>query len=115
MARRSVKAAPDASEAEVAVPKTRKKRDKKDDKAMFRSPHAGLEVVVHQPERVDLGAGSYSIAPPKTVKFENMGSYGECVCEKDVAEVLRRKAKDRADKFLPPKYAEVEDHVESHP
>lgn len=111
MARRSVKAAPEAREAKGVVPETKVARS--DSKVTFRTPHPGLEVVVKQSERTDLGAGSYSISQPKLAKFENMGSYGELVCDVEVAKVLRQKAKDREARHLPPKYAEVERHVES--
>lgn len=93
----------------VAPPKTRAKR--KDGKTTFRSPHPELEVVTKHSERQDLGAGSYSIVPPETALFVNMGGYGEFVCEGDVAKELKRKAADRESRHLPPKYVEVENRA----
>lgn len=89
----------------TAVPKTKAKRD--DNKATFRSPHAGLQVIVKKCERVDYGAGTYTVVPPEIAEFENKGSYGEYVCDPEVAEVLRQKAADRKERGLLAKYVEV--------
>lgn len=113
MAGRKVKAVADPKTAKVAVPKTKVTRE--DDKVVFRSPHPGLEVVVEPSVKTELGGGSYNVTTPGTAKFENMGNYGECICDEEVATVLRKKAKDREAKGWPPKYAEVERHVESGP
>lgn len=89
-----------------SVPTT-KPKGKKPTEATFRSPHPGLEVLVVKGERTDLGAGNYSITPPKTVEFENRGNYGEITVDPETAGLLREKIKDREARGLLPKYIEV--------
>lgn len=89
----------------ATVSKVKQKRA--DEKTVFRSPHRALSVMVKPCERIDHGAGSYAIVPPKMADFEDRGSYGEIVCDPEVAAVLRQKAKVRETAGLPPKYAEV--------
>ena len=111
---RNVKTVAEPKKAKAAVvPKTKSTR--KDDKVVFRTVHPGLVVLVKQSVKTELGGGSYSITQPKFAEFENMGNYGECVCDEEVAKVLREKAAYRDGEKLPPKYVEVERHVESGP
>jgi hypothetical protein len=103
---RSVKAVnEEVGASKKAVPKTRAK--KKGDLVTFRSPHPGLSVIVKECKRIDYGAGQYHIEPPEIAEFENMGSYGECKCDPNVAVILRQKSKEREALGLPLKYTEV--------
>ena len=105
MARRTIKVEAVESTKAKVVPKTKAKRE--DGQATFRSPHRGLTFVIKPCERVDHGAGSYVLVAPGLAEFRDMGSYGELVCEPEVAEILRAKAKDRETLGLPSKFIEV--------
>lgn len=86
------------------VPKTKPKGKKG---VTFRTPHPELVVVIVKSERIDQGAGSYSIVPPKTVDFENHGNYGEATVDLETANLLRKVADERKERMLPPKFIEV--------
>ena len=108
MAKRVIKAVnEDVTAPEATVSKARKEKRAKDEKCKFRTPHPGLQVVLKGSERIDHGAGQYEIIPPELAEFENMGNYGEFVCDPDVAEVLRSKSAERKALHLPLKYTEV--------
>lgn len=96
----------DGEPTRPAVPTT-KPKGKGSKEVTFRSPHPGLEVILEPGERTEFGAGNYSITPPKTVEFENRGNYGEITVGLEKAGVLRKIAKEREARHLPPKYIEV--------
>ena len=76
-------------------------------KAVFRSPSPGLKVIVKQSERIDHGAGSYTIVPPVIAEFDNRKSFGELKVDEEQAEALRKRAEERKARGLPPAYTEV--------
>lgn len=76
-------------------------------KAVFRSPSRGLRVLVDQSVRTDQGGGNYTLSPPQIVEFQDRIQFGEAVVDQETAEKLRAKLKERKDRGLPPRFAEV--------